>query len=324
MQSADDAAGRSRQTSTQTIQRAFWIVLALLLVILASFTGYYIWDRYAHTEGQTPAELDVVRLETAVHQQPQDPDLRVVLAESYLQVERYEQALEQADQVLRQEPDHAGANLIAGIAYLRLDRPEEALAPLHRFVSWRKDGPMARTDTALEAAYYFLGESYLSLGRPADAIQPLEAALLISPVDADALYQLGLAYHGAARPDLAVLKYQDAVRFVPDFTEAYQAMVDSYSALNQPDHVTYARGMVAFSQQDYKKAVTQLERATEALPGFAPAFLGLGLAYEYVGNLQSALAAIQRALELNPGDFAAQQALGRIQSMTGNPEAKEQ
>jgi len=50
------------------------------------------------------------------HQQPQDPDLRVVLAESYLQVERYAQALEQADQVLRQYPKDASAALIAGIA----------------------------------------------------------------------------------------------------------------------------------------------------------------------------------------------------------------
>ena len=324
MQSANDAAGRPGQPSTQTIQRAFWIVLALLLVVLLSFAGYYVWDRYSHAEGQTPAEQEVARMETAVHEQPRDPELRILLAESYLHVARYEEALEQADQVLRQHPEHASAVLIAGIANVRLDRPEEALEPLRRFVALRKDGPMARTDTALEAAYYYLGESFVRLGRPAEAIQPLEAALRISPVDADALYQLGLAYHGEGQAERAVQNYQKAVRLVPDFAEAYQAMIDSYSALNQTDHVTYARGMVAFSQKDYQTAVFQLERATEALPGFAPAFLGLGLAYEHVGNLQPALWAIQRALELDPGDFAAQQALGRIQSMAGNPEVKEQ
>ena len=289
-------------------------MLALLLVILVSFAGYYIWDRYSHPEGQTPAELEVARLETAVYQQPQDPELRIVLAESYLHVGWYKQALEQADQVLRQHPENASAALIAGISNVRLDRPEEALGPLHDFVALREDGPMARTDTALEAAYYFLGESYVRLGRPAEAIEPLEAALLISPVDADALYQLGLAYHADGQPKLAVQRHQDAVRLVPDFVEAYQAMVDSYSALNQPDYVTYAQGMVAFSQKDYRAAVFQLERATEALPDFAPAFLGLGLAYENLEELQPALSAIQRALELDPGDFAAQQALGRIHS----------
>ena len=173
---------------------------------------------------------------------------------------------------------------------------------------------MAGTDVALEAAYYFLGESYLRLGQPVDAIQQLEAALLISPVDADALYQLGLAYQADGQPELAVQRYQKAVRLVPDFIEVYQAMVDSYSALGRPDHVTYAQGMVAFGQKDYQAAVSNLERATEALPDFGPAFLGLGLAYEHLGNLPQALWAVERALELDPGDFAAQQAHGRIQA----------
>ena len=312
MQPADDAAGRRRQLSTQTIQRAFWIALALLLLILASFVGYYVWDRYTHPEVQAPAELDIARMETAVYQEPQDPELRIVLAESYLQVGSYAQALEQANQVLRQHPEHASASLIAGISHVRLGRPEEALAPLHDFVVLRKGGPMARADTALEAAYYFLGESYLRLDRPAEAIQPLEAALLISPVDADALYQLGLAYHADGQPESAVQSYQQAVRLVPDFVEVYQAMVASYSALERPDHETYARGMVAFSQNDYQAAVSHLEQATEALPDFGPAYLGLGLAYEHAGNLPGALSAIERALELDPGDYAAQQALGRI------------
>lgn len=314
MQPANNAAGRRRQPSTQTIQRAFWIMLALLLVILMSFAAYYVWDRYSHAEGQTPAELEVARMETAVHQEPQDPELRIVLAESYLSVGAYAQALEQADQVLRQHPQNASASLIAGISHVRLDRPDAAVAPLNSFVALRKDGPMARTDNALEAAYYFLGESYVRLGRPAEAIPPLEAALVISPVDADALYQLGLAYHADGQPELAVQRYQKAVRLVPDFVEVYQAMVDSYSALERPDHVTYAQGMVAFSQKDYQAAAAHLERATEALPDFAPAFLGLGLAYENLSKLQPALSAVERALELDPGGFAAQQALGRIQS----------
>jgi tetratricopeptide (TPR) repeat protein len=101
---------------------------------------------------------------------------------------------------------------------------------------------------------------------------------------------------------------------VPDFVEVYQAMIDSYSAMGQPDYATYARGMEAFAQKDYQQAVSHLERATEALPEFAPAFLGLGLTYENLGDLPRALSAIQRALELDPGDFAAQQAFGRIQA----------
>jgi tetratricopeptide (TPR) repeat protein len=314
MQPANDAAGSRIQLGTQTIQRIFWIVLGLLLAVLVTFAGYYIWDRYIHAEGQPAVELNIASMEQAIHTSPQDPELRVVLAESYLSVGENARALEQAEQVLGQYPQDAGALLIAGIARVRLDQPEAALEPLQTFVTLRKDGPMARTDQALEAAYYFLGQSYLLLGRPAEAIPMLEAALQISAVDADALYQLGLAYNANGQPELAVQSYQDAVRLVPDFDKVYEAMIDSYSALDLPDYIAYARGMLAFSRKDYPAAVSHLEQATEALPNFAPAFLGLGLTYESMENLQPALLAVERALELDPGDFATRQALGRMQA----------
>jgi tetratricopeptide (TPR) repeat protein len=314
MQTSNDAAGSSLQLGTQTIQRVFWIVLGLLTAVLVTFTGYYIWDRYIHAEGQPTVELDIANMEEAIHQSPQDPELRVLLAESYLSVGEHARALEQAEQVLGQYPEDVGALLIAGIANVRLDQPDAALAPLQTFVALRNDGPMARTDQALETAYYFLGQSYLQLSRPAEAIPMLEAALQISAVDADALYQLGLAYNANGQPELAIQSYQDAVRLVPDFDKVYEAMVDSYSALALPDYVGYARGMLAFSRKDYPAAVSHLEQATEALPSFAPAFLGLGLIYESMENLQPALLAIERAQELDPGDFATQQALGRMQA----------
>jgi tetratricopeptide (TPR) repeat protein len=91
-------------------------------------------------------------------------------------------------------------------------------------------------------------------------------------------------------------------------------MIESYTALERSYMVAYARGMETFCLQDYGTAQNHLEHVTEALPDFAPAFLGLGLTYEKVGDLQAALTAIQRVLGLDPNDFAARQALGRIQA----------
>jgi len=288
-------------------------VLALLLVVLVSFAAYYLSDRYVHSE-KAPVELDVEYLEGAVREQPQDPLLRITLAESYLRAGSYVEALEQADQVLGLYPDNVSALLIAGICQVRLDRPEAALEPLLRFVELRKRGSMARSDTALQAAYYYLGECYIRLGQPAEAIPLLEEALLINSVDADALYQLGLALDATGQPEPAVQTYRQAVRLVPDFSEAYEAMAHSYAALDRPDHVAYAKGMVAYCQKDYEVAAAKLEQATAALPDFAPAFVGLGLIYEAMERPEAALPAIERALELDPGDYAALQALGRIEA----------
>jgi tetratricopeptide (TPR) repeat protein len=229
-----------RLISTRTLQRAAWIAMAALIAVLASFAGYYIWDRYIHANEKSPVELNIENLEETVHQDPRDPDARILLAESYLRSGRYEESLEQAEQVSSLYPDHPNALLIAGISHVRMDQPEAALQPLHRFVKMRQGQPMAKSDVILEAAYYYLGESYLKLERAAEAIPVLEAALLIRPTDADALYQAGLAYQATDQPQTALERYHAAVRLVPDFTEAYQGMASIYSDLDQPGYENYA------------------------------------------------------------------------------------
>ena len=302
-----------RLLNTRTLQTMAWMMLAALIVAVASFAGYYVLDRYIHTSGPSPAELDIEYLEEAVHQDPRDPEARLVLAESYLRSGRYEGALGQTEQVLSLYPDNPTALLIAGISYVRLDQPEAALRPLQRFIEMRRDLPMAHSDIVLEAAYYYLGEGYLKLDRAAEAIPMLEAALLISPTDADALYQVGLAYQATGQPQAALERYHAAVRLVPDFAEAYQGMVSIYSSLDQPGYENYALGMVAFSRQEYRQAARYLEIAVEALPNFAPAYLGSGLVYERLGQLDKALPLVHQALELDPHDFATQQTTGRIE-----------
>lgn len=302
-----------RMISTRALQRAAWIATAAWIAVLASFAGYYVLDRYLHANEKSPAELQIENLEETVHQDPRNPDARIMLAESYLRSGRYEEALAQVEQVSSLYPDHPNALLIAGICHVQLEQPEAALHPLHRFVEMRQDQPMAHSDMILEAAYYYLGESYLKLERAADAIPVLEAALLIRPTDADALYQAGLAYQATDQPQTALERYHAAVRLVPDFTEVYQGMASIYSDLDQPGYENYALGMVAFSRQEYRQAMRHLEKAVEVLPNFSPAFLGAGLVYERLGQLEEALPPLRRALELNPQDFATQQALGRVE-----------
>ncbi len=299
---------------TSQLQRLVIIAATAVVASTLLFGGYYYWDRYVHLGDKSPIELDIEHLEQAIREDPQDPERRVALAEYYLGKEMYAEALDQSGQVLVTFPEHEGALLVNGIAYVRLSKPTEAIPPLEKFASLRKDLPMANTDTGLETAYYFLGESYNKTNRPADAITAFEAALVISPTDADALYQAGVASQATGRPEKALEYFHRAVRLVPDFTEAYAGMIESYTALDKPDYVAYARGMQAFSLQDYKTAQTHLEFATTALPDFAPAFLGLALTYEKTGQLDLALAAVDKALALDPNDFAAQQTRGRIQA----------
>lgn len=315
MSTSNHLSGKGQIMSTKNLQRLVILLLVLIGVVLIGFGGYYYWDRYVHLGDKSPLDLNIEHMEQAIRDDPQNPEPRVALAEFYLTKGLNQDAAQQAGQVLEAYPDNQGAMLITGIAQVRLNQPEAALPPLEQFVAARKDQQMAQTDTALETAYYFLGESYLKLERAEDAIEVLEAALVINRTDADAMFQLGQAYQTAGRYEDAIAQYHEAVRFVPDFTEAYTGMIDSYGALNQADYVAFARGMQAFTLQDYDTAKTHLEYAVDALPEFAPAFLGLGLTLEKLDQPEVALKAIQRAIELDPNNFAAQQAHGRLQTV---------
>ncbi|MBF8306033.1 MAG: Tetratricopeptide 2 repeat protein [Acidobacteria bacterium] len=61
---------------------------------------------------------------------PNDADLHLNLANSYLVGGVAEQAIREGDEVLKLEPNSAAAYFVKGSAYLRLSNPEEAVKAL--------------------------------------------------------------------------------------------------------------------------------------------------------------------------------------------------
>jgi tetratricopeptide (TPR) repeat protein len=299
----------------QRLTRMVWLALTAVLLLAASFGGYYYFDRYVHVNDHSPIVQSTALLETTVRQNPDDVEARVTLAQNYMQSGRYPDAIEQAGQVLDAFPDHHGALFVQGLAYAKAGQPDDSIEPLARLVVLRRQSPMAQTDNTLETALFFLGQSYLEVGRNDYAIDAFTEALTINRTDADALYLLGVAYSQNDQMALALAQYQNAVRFVPDFAEAYQGMADCYHQLNQPDHLLYAEGMVAYANHNFEAARQYLESATGNLPDFVPALLGLGLTYEQLGQLDAAQTFLQRAVALEPDNFLATHALGREQHL---------
>ncbi len=297
----------------QLLTRLVWLMLAAVVLMAAAFGGYYYFDRYVHQDDRSPIDQNVAQMEEVVRQNPEDADARVGLAQTYLQNGRYPQALEQIEEVLSVYPDHHGALFVQGIAYAQSGETAASIEPLAKLVVLRRESPMAQTDNMLETGLYYLGQSYLNVGRTEYAIDALVEALTINHTDADAMYLLGQAYSQNNQPEMALAQYQNAVRFVPDFAEAYQGMADSYTALAQPHHAIYAQGMVAYAQRDFEAARVHLENAVAALPEFAPAFLGLGITYEQLEMLTDAEDYLTHALALDPNSFLASHALGRVQ-----------
>lgn len=300
---------------TQVLRRMVWGALVALIVLSISFGGYYTWDRYLHLDDKSPLEDNISHLEKLVRENPQDPERRLSLAQLYLDQGLADRAIEQSRQILNAYPDHDGALLILGLALMQTGQYEAAVESLDQFSTIHRASPMAKIDTLLEAALYYLGESYLKLGQPDQAIPVLLEALTIDRTDADALYQLGLAYAQMNQHEKAVDKYMQTVLFVPDYSEAYERLAESYSALGMPEGIAYAQGMYAFSIQDYTHARQLLEPACKQMPKFLPVHIGLGLTYEQLGELDLARSSFERALEIDADNFTANHALTRIQQI---------
>ena len=298
--------------NNQRLLRLVYLMLALATILTIAFASYYYFDRYIHRGDMSPIELGVSHLEQAVQDSPEDPKLRLGLASHYIESGDYSSAITQAQQVLDAYPDDLGALFLLGIASTNLEQYEAANQSLERYITLRMSAEDVFPDQILETSLYYLGENYNALGQPLQAIDPLTKALAIDHTDADALYQLGLAYSLTGNNDRAIASFQNAVQFVPDFTEAYQAMIDSYTAQGLSPQADYARGMEAYSKENFPLALKYLESAAPGLTDFAPVFWGLALVYEKSGNDLKALESAQRALVLDPNNILAKDILNRL------------
>jgi tetratricopeptide (TPR) repeat protein len=166
----------------------------------------------------------------------------------------------------------------------------------------------------LEAVHYYLGVADLNLNQPDNAIYQFKEALQIDKGDADALYLLGQTYQHQSQCQQAIALFDEAIRYVPNFSEAYQGLAQCYEQTGQENRAAYAKAMVAYSSGAYATAVQQLLQVATALPDFTQAHLGLGMAYEKIGETEKAIAAYQRALQLQPDLWFAR---ARIEALGG-------
>ncbi len=293
-------------------ERAIKILLGLLVIISLAFVGSYVWDNYLRP---SPSILDqaVEHMEELVHANPNDPELRIAVANVYLANEMYRQAITQYKEALTVTEDHKGALFGLGSAYMSLGQKGEASNYYSRVVELGKDNEMARLDKQLETAYYYLGQIYLDSGDLDQAVEQLENALALNPADADALYLLARTYQERKAYSEAIKYYNQVITLVPDFKEAYQGMADCYQALDDSGGVAYGKGMMALISKAYPEALRQLEAAVISKPDIANAFWGLGIAYERTGQKEPAGTAYQQALAMDPAHILAKNGILRLE-----------
>lgn len=179
------------------------------------------------------------------------------------------------------DPKDAKAHVALGALHYRSRRHAEAL-PHYQ----------AATETAPEDA-----KAWLGLARTEDALDQLEPAAAaarkateLAPADADAYYELGTIETKRATTDgsAAVAALGRALELDPKHANAHIAR--------------FYLGKLFYKEKKYAEAAASFEKATELQPGFAEAYFGLGQARGKAGEIEPAIAAYKKAIELKAPD----------------------
>lgn len=304
----------ARQASDADLAR--WTKRLAVLVVIAflAFAAFYAVDRWRPA---SPPIIDqqVVALEGAVRDNPNDIAIRGQLADAYAAKGRLDDAVAQYDVIIESGVSLVPAHLGRARALVGLERLDDAVASFEAVVAIASLGEMAHVDLSLAAAYYGLGSIAMQQGRPTDAIGHLENALKISRSDADSLYLMGTALIATGRHADAITVLRASVTFVPvGWSEPYAALAEAYGATGDEARAAWAAAMV-----DVTSGISERMQAAETtLMGLVDgdarldAAVGLGLLHERRGDNSRAAEWFAKALVIDPASNAARLGMSRV------------
>ena len=306
---------RTTSPSDRTINRMIIGILAILAVGIPLIGALYFFDQ-TRDPGPSMADRAILAAEDAVQKSPNSITPRFNLAELYAAKGRYPEAITQYDEILKAQPDKAPVLLGRGKAEAALDQLDAAAADFQKVIAGATGKEMSNFDQQLEAAYYNLGAVELKRNHPKEAADLLAKAIKINRTDADTLYLLGTALVQSGDPKTGIDALRLAVALVPTgWCDPYTEMGVAYTAKQDAPGVAYANGMVALCEKRFAEAQTQLSAASSGTYGI-DAFIGLGLLAEEQSDHAAAAQAYNKALAIDPKNFAAITGLGRVSGAT--------
>ena len=287
--------------------------LALALILgAAAFAAFYVIDRSRPSTTSIP-DQQLASAEQAVKDTPSDLAARGNLADLYVTRARYQEAIDQYNQIIASGQDVELADFGRAGAYVGLKQWDAAAKDYQAVVDIAQPGEMSNVDPMLESAYYELGQIAMNQNRASDAVGFLTKALAIKRSDADALYLIGTAYAATGALDKAETSIRSALAFVPvGWPEAYQALADVFTKAGKPTHAQWATAMASAATADSGASIQTLTKLVDDPVAGEDAMIGLGILYESARDSGNAAAWYQKALAKDPNSSEAQLGLGRV------------
>jgi tetratricopeptide (TPR) repeat protein len=232
-------------------------------------------------------------LTSLIAKNPNDRQLRQLLAQAFVVNGQVEQAVQELEETRAAAPDDLELAFTLASGYLRVKKVDQA-ARLFDLVL--KQRPAAAT-------HVLIGRTYRDFADYERAQAHLEAALRLDPRVRRAHYYLGMVYltgQGISRLDEAIGEFQSELRLAPR---------------DPLTNMQLGRALVEGRRNE--EALPALELASRAEPPRVLAFYYLGRCQLALERPQEAVASLRRALELAPAQGASEAQLGGLHNQLG-------
>lgn len=197
---------------------------------------------------------------------------------------------------------------------------------------------IAKYDEAIERkpdfpeAYYNRGLAHAARDDYDLAIADWNQVLLLRPGVVRAYFSRGSAYYMQGEIDKAIADFDQAIERSSGFSSQWwetaaghgvdgipAVLQDSLSAVDLSTAYTY-RGAAYLDKGQVDQALADLDKAIELQPSLALAYFARGVAYYYVGDYEQAIADLNTVLELDSDPELRQEAEALLEELGVNTE----
>jgi len=222
------------------------------------------------------------------------------LGEAYYSLKQYDRSLEAYNRVL--EKNRRDAKILSRIAEIYYEKGEldRAYEYYHKITTMEPASENARV------AYLNIGNILDDSQQFGEAVEAYNRALAISPKDDAALYNLGIAYKHAGKPERAIESWKRAAELNPDNPQPLLAIADYY-----------------YESKYYDMAMDEYQRVLRRFPNIQEGHFNLGTIYYKKNLFDYAAEEYRRVIDINGTNDLARKAyinLGVLTSRAQKPD----
>lgn len=209
-----------------------------------------------------------------IYLNPDDKAAYVDRGNVYLDLKKYDLAIQDYSQAIKIDPEYDVAYRNRGLTHKKKGEYDEAIKDCNKAIS---------LNPKYVNAYVDLGNSHKMKGEYYKAVEFLSVAINLDPDYALAYNNRGNAYLSLKAYDTAIKDYTLAIQYDPEYALAYRN-----------------RGLAWQKKGENKKTIEDCTKAIKYDPDYADAYLDRGLSYYYMEDYDNAIKDYNQALKINP------------------------